>query len=160
MATGRELPVFGGTWGSRYRLDQPWVVSNSAERNDNVDLVIDFLRFISAPDAMQVWQQDQFPPGYPLDKTPAEVYPTLFAGRQYEEGLKEVMHGYYEGQIVGNGARLNKFVGTDPLTQIITAYVADEFTLDEAAEQLQQLEMQQMEEFLRQYPDWDVDNWS
>jgi ABC-type glycerol-3-phosphate transport system substrate-binding protein len=171
-ATGHELPCFGGTKGGKYRLDDPWVMTNTARENGNEDLCVDWLRFTSNPDAMQVWGMQQFPPGYPEGLTPAEAYdsvfdgsqylsePDLFPGDEYEQRLKDTMHGYYEGQIVGNNALDGLFVTTDPLTQIITAYIADELTLDDAATQLADLEKTALDDYLRQFPEWDVDNWS
>ncbi len=128
FADGEPAPAIGGATANQFG------VTNTAERNGNVDLVIDFLRFITEPTQASeiIGELGQFLPN--------------IKGVDVNEDLKgpleAVSGGVGEAGMIAYGDKLDAEAG-DKITDATNNFLLGRAELDETAEEIQQLLMYQ-----------------
>jgi ABC-type glycerol-3-phosphate transport system substrate-binding protein len=127
-ATGNPPPAIGGATANQFGI------TNTAEKNGNIDLVVDFLRYITSPEQATeiIGELGQFLPN--------------IKGVEVNEDLKEpleaVASGVGEAGMIAYGDKIEAEAG-DKITDLTNNFLLGRAELDETAEQIQKLLMDQ-----------------
>lgn len=129
-ATGLPAPSIGGATAAQYG------VTNTAEKNGNVELVIDFLRYITAPAQATpiIAEKGQFLPNIK----------NVEVNEELKEPLAAVASGVGEAGMIAYADKIEA-EAADRITVVTQNYLLGRAELDETAEQLQQLLLAQAE---------------
>ncbi len=128
LADGKPAPSIGGATANQYG------VTNTAVKNNNVDLVIDFLRYISAPAQASeiIGELGQFLPNIKGVDVNQDLAPAL----------KAVSSGIGEAGMIAYGDKIDAEAGVN-IGKATDNYLLGRTELDETATQLQKLYMDQ-----------------
>lgn len=123
-ATGNPPPSIGGATAAQYG------VTNTAEKNGNLDLVIDFLRFITAPTQASaiIAELGQFLPNIK----------NVEVNEELKEPLAAVASGVGEAGMISYADKIEA-EAADKIGVATQNYLLGRAELDETAEQIQQL---------------------
>ena len=129
-ATGEAPPAIGGATANQFGI------TNTAEKNGNVDLCVDFLRYISAPEQATeiIGELGQFLPNI----KGVEVNEDLV------EPLEAVASGVGEAGMIAYGDKIDAEAGAQ-IDTAINNYLLDRAELDETAQTVQDLLFAQAE---------------
>jgi len=133
-ATGNPAPSIGGATACQYG------VTSTAEKNGNLDLVVDFLQFITAPAQAStiIAEKGQFLPNIKGVEVNADL----------KEPLEAVASGVGEAGMIAYGDKIEAEAGTK-IEVASQNYLLGRAELDETADSIQQLLFAQAEKAAR-----------
>ena len=149
---GLATRALGGSSGGDVRLDMPFMVPASTVENGNLPLVLDFVRWMISPEQIEYWNTSADPRGFdPSVTSYEEAFPDPDMQRQY--------WGHYNPSTLGiGGGAFWPMLHTQGMS-IIDLYYADQLTLEEAIEQVENLWIENARLNILDNPEWDAAGW-
>jgi len=153
LGTGAQVRALGGSSGAFLRLDLPWMIPQSTVKAGKLDLVLDFLHFMTCSESTKFWNENAEPKGWdPTKQTFEEVFPDPVHRRQ--------LWGHYVPNPHGkDGKDLIWSQFTEQGFRVCELYYADQIDLDECVEQLEDIWRNNVEAQILEHPEWNADEW-
>jgi len=153
LGTGTQVRALGGSSGTNLRLDLPWMIPQTTIKNGKLDLVLDYLHFMTGTDGVKYWNENAQPKGWdPTKQKFEEVFPDPVYQRE--------LYGHYIPNPRGkDGQSIIWDQFTDQGFQVADLYFADQINLDDCISQLEDIWRNNVNAQIQEHAEWKADTW-
>jgi raffinose/stachyose/melibiose transport system substrate-binding protein len=153
-ATG-AVPQRVGNSGAGASASMYFMIPLTTEKRGRMDKALDLIKYITAPDQLSYWCQAQTIPCFDPGTSVTDVYPG-------NDQMQTRMAGFFNPPAFENGSSNMNFnsLSQDAGTQIkklLQEYLADAMSIDDVAEELDEILKVAVEDLLIAHPDWKKD---
>lgn len=154
LGTGEQVRALGGSSGTNLRLDLPFMIPATTAKNGKLPLVMDFVQWLISPENIKFWNENAKPIGWdPTKQKFEDVFP--------DATLQRELYGHYVPNPRGkDGQSIIWDQFTDQGFQVADLYFADEITLEDCLDQLEDIWNNNVEAQIQENPEWNAESWA